>query len=420
MHDDIRHETSKILPNQTQIESTPKFKTPEEIAAHDSVDVNLNNETEHNQITVEHHLSAKLKNKKKYWPPTKKQLIIGFSVLFVLILGGGLLSYFASLNKPTVAVVATIKPKPKPKKVVPSTNTVPSTLTGLPVAPSVNARPITAVMIENTPQARPQAGLSQAGVVFEALTEGGISRFMALFQNQLPSYIGPIRSVRPYYLEWDLGFDAPLAHVGGSPLALSEIQPWGVKNLDYLLYPSYYKRISSRPPPHNVYTSLQNLMNLEATKGWTSSSFKGWPRKADTPSKNPNATNINFQLSYSTYNVNYQYDSSNDSYLRSEGGAPQIDANTNTQLDPKVVIGMIVPWSRGPLDTSGAYYSVYQVIGSGQAYIFQDGTLTIGQWNKASAQAPLTFTQANGQPLALNAGQTWITALASSNEVTYN
>jgi hypothetical protein len=80
---------------------------------------------------------------------------------------------------------------------------------------------------------------------------------------------------------------------------------------------------------------------------------------------------------------------------------------------------MIVPWSQGPLDTSDAYYSVYQTIGQGQAYVFQDGTVTIGQWNKASAQAPLTFTTDNNQPLKLNAGQTWITVLASKSQINY-
>lgn len=401
-------------PDETNMQAS-RFKTPEEVAAHDTGQEETGPA---NQIISSRSDIAKpAKKSHKFWPPSKKQWLIYSLILLALVLIGGGIFLATQKNKP---ITINVPKKIIPKKTAPITNTVPSTLSGLQVSPSVNQRPITAVMIENLPPARPQSGLSQAGVVIEALTEGGITRFIAFYQDQLAPSVGPIRSVRPYFLDWALGFDAPLAHVGGSPTALAEIPTLGVKNLDYMYYPSYYTRISSRPAPHNVYTSISRLMSLEASNGWTSSSFTGWARKPDSPSKTPNATNINFNISYSTYNVNYTYNAATNSYNRSEGGAPQIDANTGKQLSPKVVIGMIVPWSQGSLDSSNAYYSVYKNVGSGQAYVFQDGTLTLGQWNKASPQAPLTFTDQNGQPLKLNAGQTWITALASSNEIKYN
>ena len=174
------------------------------------------------------------------------------------------------------------------------------------------------------------------------------------------------------------------------------------------------------PAPHNVYTSLSTLLELEASKGWTSSKFNGFPRKPDAPAKTPSVTSISFNPSYSAYEVQYSYNSANNSYERSVGGSPQIDANTNQQLSPKVVIGMVVPWSQGSLDSSDAYYSVYQVIGSGTAYVFQDGTVTVGQWTKTSPTAQISFTTQDGQVLRLDAGQTWITALGSTNQINYN
>ncbi len=425
MHDDIR----PVMPVSPRGRTT--FLTPEEAAVKDTreevkpqttTQASIN--TPGNSVGLPRSnspLGVPIKQNKrhKFWPPTKKQLLIGsITAVVVLVVSGGL-SYMAIHHKPITSSTpkVVLAPKPKPR---PVSNTVASILTGLPVPPADNNRPITAVMIENTPFARPQAGLSQAGVVFEALTEGGITRFMALFQDQLPNFVGPVRSARPYFVDWDLGFDAPYAHAGGSPQALSEIQALNVKNLDYMYYPDYYTRISSRAAPHNLYTNINNLLTLEAKLGWTSSKFSGWPRKLDSPSKNPNATNINFNLSYSTYNVNYSYDAKTNTYNRSEGGEAQIDANTGLQLSPKVVIGMIVPWSQGSLDSSDAYYSVYQDVGSGQAYVFQDGTLTIGEWNKPTQSSPLTFTTSSGQPLKLDAGQTWITALASTNEISYN
>ena len=206
--------------------SREPFRTPEEVASRD------NSQPAHPQnipdsVTLK---STQPKHRSwfKRWPFSRKQTLIGTAVI-VILLGIGLGWFWLHQPQPAPKPVAVL---PAPKKIAPKITTVPSTLTGLPVAPSVNQRPVTGIMIENLPAARPQAGLSQAGVVFEALTEGGITRFLALFQDQLPNNVGPIRSVRPYFLDWDLGFDAPLAHVGGSPQALQEIPTLGVKNLD--------------------------------------------------------------------------------------------------------------------------------------------------------------------------------------------
>lgn len=346
---------------------------------------------------------------------TKRQLVIG-GIVFVLLLGSGLafaINYYASSPKapPPVAKQAPLKPAPV---------AITSPLTGLPVSASDVNRPVTGVMIENSDFARPQSGLREAGVVFEALAEGGISRFLALYQEAQPANIGPVRSARPYYLQWALGFDAAYAHVGGSPDALTDIKNWHVKDLNEFYYGSYYHRISSREAPHNMYTSMANLNAAEKTKGWTSSSFTGFPRKSDSPSKTPNATSIDFNISWSDYEVHYSYDAANNAYLRSEGGAKHIDATTGKQLEPKVVIAMVVPLSRGALDATGAYYSNYAVIGSGKVYIFQDGTVTIGNWSKSSATAQIQFRDINNNPIKLNAGQTWITAAATTGEVTYH
>lgn len=274
-------------------------------------------------------------------------------------------------------------------------------------------------MIENSDEARPQSGLSQAGVIFEALAEGGITRFLALYEEGQPSSIGPIRSARPYFIDWLLPFDAAYAHVGGSPTALTEIQTLGVKDMNEFYYGNTFTRISSREAPHNVYTSMSSLLALETSKGWTTSKFTGFPRKADSPSKTPTATSIQFNIAGSDMKVNYQYNSKNNNYLRSEGGAPMIDANTNQQLSPKVVIAMVVPWTDGPLDSSGAYYTDYSDIGSGEAYVFQDGTVTTGTWSKPSQSSQIQFLSSAGNPIPLNAGQTWITAVGSSNLVSY-
>jgi hypothetical protein len=350
------------------------------------------------------------------WPPTKKQLLImgGVALLIITLSSTTWVLTHRTISK--ADEVVTIHHKTEPKPVVPKT--VASTLSGLQVDPAVNLRPVTGVMIENSTDARPQSGLSQANVVFEAVAEGGVTRFLALFQDTAPDNIGPVRSARPYYIEWALGFDAGYAHVGGSPDGLADIKAWHVRDLDQFANSSSYHRISTREAPHNVYTSVSTLNQLEATKGYTSSKFTGFARKPEAPAKTPTVTSINLTLSGPVYNAHYDYVAATNSYNRSEGGSPQTDANTNAQISPKVVVAMVITESQGALDSSGAYYSNYNVVGSGPVDIFQDGTLTTGQWAKASDTSQITFTDAAGKPIALNPGQTWLTAITDPSKVT--
>jgi hypothetical protein len=124
-------------------------------------------------------------------------------------------------------------------------------------------------------------------------------------------------------------------------------------------------------------------------------------------------------LSGAVYNPHYDYVPTTSSYNRSEGGSPHLDAESGKQISPKVVIAMVVPLARGALDSSGAYYSNYTTVGSGQVYIFQNGTVTTGQWSKASNNAQITFTGSDGQAIPLLPGQTWITAVSAANQVNY-
>lgn len=348
------------------------------------------------------------------WPPGKKEWIIFFVLL--LLIGGGVTAYaLLHQSKPP-----TIQPIPK---VEPGDPTVPSTLTGLPVDPSVNQRTVTAVMIENSLAARPQSGLGDAGVVFEAVAEGGVTRFMALYQDTAPDNVGPIRSARPYYVQWSMAFDAGYAHVGGSPEGLADIKNWDVRDLDQFHNDGSYHRVSSRAAPHNVYTSIAALNQLEVNKGYVTSHYTGFVRKKKAvPNKKlaPTAKSINLTLSGPLYNAHYDYNATTNSYARSEGGAPHIDANTNKQISPTVVIAMVVPYSLGALDSSGAYYSNYGVIGSGPVNIFQDGNVLTGTWTKKDNADQITFTDSSGLPIKLNPGKTWITAVSGADKISYS
>ena len=389
---------------------TNRFRTPDEVAAEqtskvvtqDSQPTPLGSQTPSTKSGWRQKLHIS-------WPPSKKEWL---AIAGVVLLIGSLGTVYALTHQSKPAPVAQ-----KVKKVVtpPAPKTVASNLSGMQVDPAINQRAVTGVMIENSLDSRPQSGLSQASVVFEAIAEGGITRFLALYQDNNPADVGPIRSARPYYLQWALGFDAGYAHVGGSPEALQDIKIWGVKDLDQFGNSGSYHRVSSRAAPHNVYTAIDTLIQLQAAKGYTSSTYTSFIRKKPAPVKVPTAKTVDLALSGPLYNVHYDYVAANNTYNRVEGGAAHIDANTNAQISPNVVVAMIIPYGI----KSDGVHSDYATIGSGPVYIFQDGAVTTGQWTKISEKSQITFTDAAGKPIPLNPGQTWLTAVSLSSKVTY-
>lgn len=287
-----------------------------------------------------------------------------------------------------------------------------SPLTGVQVADeAATKQPTTAIMIENSPDARPQSGLKQAGVVYEAIAEGGITRFLAVYQQDKPRLIGPVRSVRMYYVDWAAPYNATIVHVGGSAAALAEVRNGTYRDGDQFFNAAYFWRATDRYAPHNVYTNFEKLDGMNSAKGWTESRFTGFARIDGKPTATPNATNITINISSPTYNTQYTYDTATNTYARSIGGEPSNDREQG-RIAPSVVIAMKVDMThimedgwRENITTSGA----------GSAVVFQNGTATECTWHKASRSEPLHFKDAAGKEILLNRGQTWIAAVPNGS-----
>jgi hypothetical protein len=304
--------------------------------------------------------------------------------------------------------------QPATPEVVPPTYYSP--LTGR-VVPNQAAtkRQVTGIMIENSPSSRPQSGIKDAGVVFEAIAEGGITRLATLHQENRPGLIGPVRSIRPYYLDWMAPFDAAISHVGGSANALKTVRNGSFKDIDQFFNGASYWRATDRVAPHNVYTNFDRLDALNQKKGFTSSTFTAWQRKAEAPAATPTARLINITVSSATYNVRYEYDTTTNNYIRFIGGAPSKDREAG-QVAPKVVIALKVPTQIGFED---GYREQMTTEGHNDAFIFQDGLVTKGIWRKVGQKNQMTFYDKNGHVIALNPGQTWITVVAPEKSVTW-
>jgi hypothetical protein len=344
---------------------------------------------------------------------TKKKHIIILLILLVLVglSAVGFVLYQkrtqnADANaETTTEAVVEVKKEEKPV-------TAPSPLTGRDLDPSLASRPVTAIMIENSPEARPQSGLVDADMVFEAVAEGGITRFIALYQESQPSYIGPIRSARPYYVDIARTFDAAYIHAGGSDDALARIDELGIKDMSAFENSSTYFRVDNRDAPHDLYSDMARIDTLRTSKGFTTSTFTPWKHKADT-AQTPSARTINLSISSAFYNPSFSYDASTNSYLRDNGGSPHLDEKTQKQVQPKVVIALVTTKGQDGI------YSTYRMTGSGEARIFQDGIVSNVTWTKEAPNAQFVFKDKNGLEFVFNKGQVWMSLVDSAGDITY-
>lgn len=284
---------------------------------------------------------------------------------------------------------------------------------------AIHQRPY-AVMIDNHPNAYPQTGLDHALVVYEALAEFGITRFMAVYAPGVgpdAPAIGPVRSARLYFVQWAMGMQALYAHAGGSPqgLALAESTD-RIANLDALRRGggSYFARSRKRYAPHNLYTSSADLARAAAKLGVAdlSDSEIGFLFKADAPETDrPAAQSLTYYFLSKQASVGWTYDRASNSYARLRQGKPARDAATREQLRTRNVVVIEVQERKIPGDKKGRIEQ--DVLGSGPGRLFQDGQEREITWHKDSADAPLRFDAADGAEVSFNAGQVWIAAIPS-------
>ena len=158
---------------------------------------------------------------------------------------------------------------------------------------------------------------------------------------------------------------------------------------------------------------MADLDRVSASRGYTTSNIKSFARKEEKKGLPTTAKAIDLKISSALYNVHYDFDPASNTYKRSMGGRPHTDQRSGQQLSPKAVVVLVSNYSQSGI------YSVYQTTGSNRAFIFQDGTITDATWTKNAEKEQFVFTGADGKPVQLNAGQTWITLVKAINNVSY-
>lgn len=302
-------------------------------------------------------------------------------------------------------------------------------------------RPL-AVMIENHEESRPQSGLSSADVVYEAVAEGGITRFMAIFLCNLSDIqVGPVRSARTYYLSWLGEYNDPLyAHVGGANTpgpadALGQIIKYKVLDLNQFSigFPTFWRDYQRLGHPvateHTMYSTTQKLWEVGAKRGWTASASAGltewskgfipWKVKDDKAATAAKTITVNFWESQPDYKVEWNYDPTTNSYKRKNGGSDHTDLNNKKQIEPKNVVIQFQKESHANDGYPGNVHLLYGTEGTGKALFLIDGQVTEGKWAKTSRTARTKYTDGAAKEIIFNKGQIWIETVPEGSKVTY-
>jgi len=406
---------------------------------------------------------------KKFFTSKKFVITVSFIGLFLISIGVSLIVFYFVSPKGAANLLSEVSQKSKLNLSLPKTEECPinGQMYTKPEADIWNTRRPIIQMIENHVDARPESGLSKADVVYEAVAEGGITRFAAVFYCGAAAQdvkAAPLRSARVYFINAAAGYgtDPIYLHQGeannicndcpGGTKSSKQINPmvnaltlfdklgWqggprgnnfdGGYNIGFPIVVRDQYRLGSTPAAweHSVTTDL-DLVWQEAAKRdlafkdtngtpWTKG-FRKWLFQDGKAAGSLTATDIKFNFwdSMPGYDVEWKYDAATNSYSRFNGGKPHIDWEFDKpQLTAKNVAIMFAK-ETGPVDLE--HHMFYQDTGTGKALVFQNGIATTGTWSKATPLDREVFYDTTGKEIKMVRGQTWVEIIPAQNQVSY-
>ncbi|MFA6547329.1 MAG: DUF3048 domain-containing protein [Candidatus Magasanikbacteria bacterium] len=286
-----------------------------------------------------------------------------------------------------------------------------SSLDGLPVSSTQKvSSTVVGIMIDNHPYARPQSGLLSAKIVYEALVEGGITRYFAIFDSeQNVEKVGPVRSARSYFIDWLQEYGGLYMHCGGSPEALDRLRKESIFDLNEMFRGAYFWRDDNKFAPHNLFTNSENWNKALLAFPEDKNIFNNtWQFGELSSSSLEMVKNISIEYS-SDYAVGWQYDENLKNYGRYINGAVEQENQINLTADSVVIqyvkSRVIDDYGRREITTDG----------QGDLRLLRDGVMARGIWKKENGRT--RFYDNAGQELNLKAGKIWVQVVPLDTEI---
>jgi hypothetical protein len=277
--------------------------------------------------------------------------------------------------------------------------------------------PLYGVMVDNHPMSLPQFGLGDASLVIEAPVEGGLTRFVAFFADRKDlAKIGPVRSARPYFIDFVRSFGVAYAHSGGSPEALTLLENRGdIIDVEEIgSGGKYFWRDAERAQPHNLFTSTALLAHAWEESGENDLAENTWLYEQEID-VTPLMEHPHITFSYTLFgdDITYSYDSQKEYYIRSEDGVVHTTA-LGKKITPKNVVVAFMEIE--VVDEEGRLR--INTRGTGDALICKRGTCVEGEWEKKNARSRIQFL-IDDSPVSLIHGATWMHVVSEGQEVEY-
>ncbi len=291
--------------------------------------------------------------------------------------------------------------------------TVIAPLTGEAIAPGTAVNPSLAAKIDNHKEARPQVGLERTDIVFEELVEGGLTRYVAVWQSDVPEEIGPVRSIRPMDPDIVSAFGGIICYSGGQQRFVALMQAAPVFNAIHgqkATAETFY-RTTTKKAPHNVLVKASVVVSEHPDLAAPAQQFAFSLDTASSTAAKDGVPSSAVNLVFSQASQpSWTWDSAGGQYLRAQLGVADMDSN-GAQLSATNVIAI-----RVGIDTSLGVPKT-QLIGSGEAWVSSGGKTVHATWSKSSATSAIALTDDQGVTVRLAPGNSWIELVPDGGSV---
>jgi len=347
----------------------------------------------------------------------KKLLPVILALLMLLTACGKGSSPTASAEPPVVEVPDTTA--------TPTPEVITNPLTGETIETDISANRPYAVMLNNIKVALPQDGISKADILYEVLAEGNITRFEAIFSDlNGVGAIGSMRSSRPYYIELALSYDAIYVHAGGSDQAYSDISSKGVDNIDGVRG-AYSGEVFYRDPTrmkygseHSLFTTSDKVIEYTSKLGYESKhdgTFDYGLEFTETPDMGASAAaaatvNVSFE---GIKDTSFTYSSSSCLYTGAEYGSDLIDGTTGATVQFKNLLVLYA--DSDILDDYGR--RAFDLDGTGTGLFICNGVTVPIKWSHSGTGSCFKYTLADGTPLKLGIGKSYIAIVPTGSTI---
>lgn len=308
------------------------------------------------------------------------------------------------------AVVGAVTEIVQPDPICPLTGSLAS-------AEEVPARPVLAVKIENSTSARPQAGLNEADVIYEEPVEGGITRFIALYQCGDSDRLGPIRSARTTDPDVLVQYGLPVfAYSGSASPVTSRIVAAGLLDVNFSIEPDAYERDPAREAPHDIFSGTAALWGATTWDAEAPEPVFTFDAEAPEISRRARVVHLDFSASSDVW---WYWNAEASAWLRSHSDVPHTLEGGERVSAANVVVQVVEVQPSSIIDAAGNPSPEVTLVGSGKAYVFRDGRVIVGRWVRDSLGEVTRFLDKDGNEIALAPGRTWVELLPSTIEVVF-